>query len=70
MQTFSRICIEDYEIIDDEKKLSLHRGTEYLTSKEENGLVTVFSTYWASVPVELFAGEIEFTKAEDNDATV
>ena len=58
MQTFNRICIEDYEIKDSEgTTFKLKRGKEYLTSPEDKGLITVFSTYWVKVPVTLFAGE-------------
>jgi len=63
MQTFHRICIEDYEKSDKSgQTLKLKRGTEYLTSAEVDGEVTVLTTYWLKVPVKLFAGEKEFTK--------
>ena len=62
METFNRICIKDYNIKDKRgNKFDLKRGKEYLTSRDEDGLVMVFSNYWVKVPVELFAGEIKFT---------
>ena len=71
MKTFRRICIKDYEIIDSTgATFSLRRGEEYRTSAINNapsivgpeakeGHVVVFSNYWVSVPVDIFAGEIE-----------
>lgn len=75
MQTFKRLCIRDYTITDDHgHSFTVKRGHEYLTSAvdaapsigpaPEEGCVIVFSHYWAPVPVEVFAGEIEFTKAD------
>lgn len=65
MQTFNRICIEDYDIIAGEKSLTLKRAQEYLTSAERDGCVTVFTRFWASgVPVRIFAGAHEFTPEE------
>jgi len=62
METYHRICIKDYEIKDSEgATLSLKRGNEYATSKEEKGEVVVFSNYWVNVPVSIFAGEVRFT---------
>ena len=62
MKTFNRICIKDHEITDSEgTTFELKRGKEYTTSPENNGLITVFSTYWVKVPVTLFAGEEIFT---------
>lgn len=62
MKTFKRICIKDYSIEEDNRKLNLVRGKEYTTSESNNGMVTVFTTYWAKVPVNIFASEIIFTK--------
>jgi hypothetical protein len=61
--TYNRICIKNYTIIEGDKKLELKRGQEYLTSplREESNEVRVFSTYWAWVPAEIFAGEKLFT---------
>jgi hypothetical protein len=56
--TFNRICLEDITI---GGKLKLERGREYTTSAEKNGEVMVFSSYWAMVPVSLFAGAFPFT---------
>jgi hypothetical protein len=62
MQTFNRICVEDYDIIDGEKSLTLKRAQEYITSAERDGCVTVFTNFWATgVPVRIFAGEQQFT---------
>jgi len=62
METFNRICIKDYQRIDNIGQVfNLKSGKEYLTSKDEDGKVMVFSNYWVKVPVELFVGEIKFT---------
>ena len=62
METFNRICIKDYQRIDNIGQVfNLKSGKEYLTSKDEDGKVMVFSQYWVKVPVELFVGEIKFT---------
>lgn len=73
MKTFKRICLEDCELEDGDLKWKLNRGKEYITSavgeapgileiKPKAGHVVVMGKYWVSVPVELFGGEIEFTK--------
>lgn len=63
MQTFRRICLKDHTIQDKcGQTFTVDRGKEYITSPEKNGMVTVFSNYWVPLPVELFGGEIEFTK--------
>jgi hypothetical protein len=57
--TFKRICIKDFVVGNDFK---IERAKEYITSAvDEYGLVTVFSRFWVSVPVSVFAGEIRFT---------
>lgn len=58
MKTFKRICIHDHTVKDSDESFTVNRGTEYITSVEEGGYVTVFSTYWAKVPVSMFAGEV------------
>lgn len=59
MKTFKRICIRDYTVTDGTNSLTLHRGQEYTTSGLKGGEdVVVFSTFWVSVPVSIFAGEI------------
>jgi len=65
MQTFNRVCIKDHEVKDSRGSLfCVNRGKEYITSAvDENKTVMVFSNYWVRVPVDIFAGEIEFTKA-------
>ena len=73
MQTFKRICIENCEIRDGSLTWRLNRGQEYITSgvgaapaileiEPKEAHVVVMSKYWVSVPVKLFAGEVEFTK--------
>jgi len=64
MKTFKRICIKNFKLIDDEgQKLELNRGQEYTTSKKDvDNNVTVFTNFWVSVPVKLFAGEQIFTE--------
>jgi hypothetical protein len=72
MQTFKRICIKDFEIREDGKVFLIKRGEEYITSAVNEapsivcdgavgGHVVVFSNYWVRVPIEYFAGEIQFT---------
>ena len=62
METFRRICIKDWEIKDlNNNLLKVERGKEYITSKVSNDRVTVFSNFWVSVPVSVFAGEQKFT---------
>lgn len=39
----------------------LENGKEYLTSEEEDGMVTVFTTAWFQHPVEDFTGAKPFT---------
>lgn len=62
METYYRICIEDYFIADrDGNQFELKWGNKYLTSAEEDSSVTVFSKFWVKVPSKLFAGEKRFT---------
>lgn len=62
MKTFRRICVKDFVMVAKNGDcLDLKQGKEYLTSEEENGMVTVFTKYWVKVPVDIFAGEIVFT---------
>lgn len=60
-ETYKRVCIEDYSIVEGEDRLDVKRGREYTTSPERNGHVCVFSTYVAWVPTSIFAGERRFT---------
>lgn len=63
MRTFNRICIKDYTIVECDRSFTIKRGKEYLTSDTKNNTVTVFSTMWCSeIPVNIFAGELPFTK--------
>lgn len=61
MTTFKRVCLETKQFCDGEKSVTLERGREYLTSKEEDGEVLVLTTYWFWVPVSMFAGGRQFT---------
>ena len=73
MKTFNRICIKDHTITDKQgTSFTIEGGKEYLTSavngaraahgpSAAEGMVTVFSKYWVSVPVDIFAGEQKFT---------
>lgn len=65
MRTFKRICIEDYVLeAENGDRLELKRGEEYITSPEhfdEPDMVTVFASYWARVPMTIFAGARIFT---------
>ncbi len=62
MITYKRICIKDWYLnMSDGNRVELKRGTEYITSEEADGIVTVFSTIWLKVPVKIFAGEVRFT---------
>ena len=62
METYNRICIADFTLkAQNGDTLNLQREREYLTSKEENESVTVFTNFWVKVPASLFAGEVRFT---------
>ena len=64
MQTFKRVCVENYEIEDPDthETFTVQRAKEYTTSAERpDGSLTVFSRYWVSVPARIFAGEIQLT---------
>ena len=65
METFKRICIQNYEHSDrNGATFGIERGKEYLTSKPHaDGTVTVFTQYWERAPLEYFAGEVQFTGA-------
>ncbi len=64
MRTYNRICIKSHTVTArNGDSQSIVRGREYLTSDiDENGEVTVFSSFWVPFNVELFAGEEVFTK--------
>jgi len=72
VKTFKRICIKDWEITaENGDYFKVERGKEYITSavndapkigpKNEENCVIVFSSYWVPVPVDVFAGELQFT---------
>jgi len=55
MKTYERVCIKDFEPY-------LKRGKIYITSAEEDGKVTVFTSQWIpDVPVDIFSGSVVFT---------
>lgn len=65
METFKRLCIRDYKVIDGDKEFTVKRGKEYLTSdinaapvllgiKPKKDCVTVFAKYWLTVPINYF----------------
>lgn len=59
MKTFKRVCLEDYTIVDAEgTTFTVERAKEYTTSAEKDGTVVVFSRYWVTVPVRIFAGAV------------
>lgn len=62
MKTFKRICIKDYYVGEGVLKLKLERGKEYITSDIHDNEVVVFTNVWGKAPVDVFAGEIVFTK--------
>jgi len=69
MQTFTRICMIDYDIKDSKGHVifRLKKGVEYLTSSVSNDCVTIFTKYWIEVPSNIFfAAAVEFT-SEDTD---
>jgi len=55
--TFKRKCLHDVKF----DGLILKKNTEYITSKEEEGAVVVFTGVWAKVPVSWFEGAVLFT---------
>lgn len=59
MKTWRRICIHTYTVTDqDGVSFTLEQGREYLTSGVlDDNRVMVFSSYWVSVPLWVFAGE-------------
>ena len=74
MQTFKRICLKAYSVSDENgNTASVKRGKEYITSgvdsapaigpKPLKDHVVVFSNFWFHVPIDVFGGEVEFTKA-------
>jgi hypothetical protein len=60
LKVFNRVCIKDYTVTDQEgTSFTVERARSYITSPEKDGTVMVFSRYWITVPVEIFAGERE-----------
>ena len=68
MKTYKRICIKDYSIKDREgNELVLERGREYITSDTVGDTCVVFTHFWVTVPVDLFAGEQIFTEGNPGE---
>lgn len=60
--TFERICIKDYEITaQNGDHFKVKRGETVLTGPDNDGECVVFKNYWVRVPVEHFAGAVQFT---------
>lgn len=59
--TFTRICIEAYTIVDDDRTFTLTPGTAYITSPDRDGQIQVYAQYWVWVPARIFAGAVQFT---------
>jgi hypothetical protein len=57
METWRRICLSEYTINDGTNMLTLRRGQEYITGREVDGTVRVFSSWWANAPANIFGGE-------------
>jgi len=59
-ETYKRICIKYYTLTaENGDTFTVKRGTEYLTSAErQNGDVTVFCSYWVSIPINVFAKDM------------
>lgn len=64
METYKRICIKDWAIeAENGDRQELKRGKEYITSvPRKDDSVIVFSTFWVSAPLDIFAGEVRFTR--------
>ncbi len=62
METYKRICIRNWFVeAENGDRQDLLCGTEYITSAEREGMVTVFKQFWVKAPIEIFAGEEQFT---------
>ena len=75
MQTFRRLCIDNYSVTDvNGNTLSVKKGREYITSGINNAPavgpssvknhVIVFTNVWGPVPIEYFSAGTEFTPKE------
>ena len=73
MKTFKRICLKDFTVVDEMgTSFTIKRGKEYITSAVNEAPaigphprkdhVIVFSDYWVHIPIDIFGGEVEFTK--------
>jgi len=56
MKVFKGICLEDREYVDGDKQMNLERGKEYTISREKDGEVMVFSTFWFKEDANIFGG--------------
>lgn len=62
METYYRICIKDFRLEDKMGNiLNLKKGKKYLTSREEDEKVMVFTRFWVWVPLNIFANAERFT---------
>ena len=62
MKTYKRICIKNHSIIGNNGTFEIRRGKEYITSpKNKKNMVTVYTNFWADVPISCFAGAQKFT---------
>lgn len=62
-ETYKRVCIKSETFVDGEASQEIERGKEYITSREKDGMVNVYSSpFWVyEVPAALFAGAEKFT---------
>lgn len=58
MRTARRVCLKDHSFdVGDGTTFDIKRGQEYLTTLQEDGKVTLLSSYWiCDVPVDWFGG--------------
>ena len=66
-QTFERLVVEDFEVIDDTDKkevkhIAFKKGDKVLTSGQlEDGRVLVLAKYWFRMPLKYFSGAVQMT---------
>ena len=62
MTTYKRIVKKSWSIeAENGDRVDLKRGEEYITSASDDGLVTVFTTFWVQAPVAIFTAKERFT---------
>jgi len=57
MKTLKRKCVKNYELTSDGLTAKVERDKKYITTEERDGMVTVFSNYWFTVPEYVFSDE-------------